>query len=40
MEKYFFGQTEMEYLGFSVIRNGICKVNKGRSYSKYGAINN
>ena len=28
MEKQFFGQTEVEYLGFWVTRNGIRLVNK------------
>ena len=38
IEKSIFGQTEMEYLGFWVIRKGIRPVNKNsRSHSKYDA---
>ena len=37
IENYFFGQTEMEYLGFWVTHNGAKSINKNISHNKYGA---
>ena len=37
-KKYFFGQTEMEYLGFWVTRDGVKPIHKkDRRNKKYGA---
>ena len=31
IERYFFGKTEMEYLGFWVTRDGVKNIDKNRS---------
>ena len=34
IEKYFFGKTEIEYLGFGVTRDGVKPINRKIEYIK------